>query len=219
VNARPPHVKICGLTRVQDAVAAELAGAHYLGVVMVPGSPRCVDPEAVAEIHSATSLPLVLVTADMPAAELAEAADVAGASVLQLHGEETVDVVETLRSLGSWQIWKAVRVRSMAVLADQLGALQGLVDGVLMDTWQPHVLGGAGVPFDWAAARSAVGEWPPGLMRIAAGGLRPENVGEAVAILNPHVVDVSSGVEVAPGIKDPEKLTQFIAQARLDIEI
>ena len=88
------------------------------------------------------------------------------------------------------------------------------VDGVLVDGWHGDLLGGSGVAFDWAAAADWFQELPSGILRIAAGGLRPENVGEAIRTLQPHVVDVSSGVESEPGLKNPETVRSFVAKAK-----
>lgn len=207
-------VKICGLTRDEDARAAAAAGADYVGTVLVPGTPRAVRPERAAELREACGLPLVLVVADEDPSALARAAEVAGASVLQLHGQETPQQVRDLRGAGDWEIWKVVRMGGEGNLVDAVEAFGDLVDGIVLDTWHPDLLGGSGVTFDWGTAESVRRALPPRVSLIAAGGLRPENLEEAVGALSPDVVDVSSGVEASPGIKDPSKIRAFVREAR-----
>lgn len=209
------QVKICGLTRPADAEYAAAAGADYLGCVLVPSSPRAVDAERARGVSSAApGVPLVLVVAGLGVTELEAAATVAGASVLQLHGDETPDLVRALRSRGPWRVWKGVRVRDAASAREALDRWGGIVDGILLDGWAPHQLGGTGTPFPWEEVASLRPAVPEGTLLIAAGGLKPENVGRAVSLLRPDVVDVSSGVESTPGVKDPARVREFVLRAR-----
>lgn len=211
------RVKICGLTRPADGAAAARAGADLVGCVLVPSSPRAVDVDRAGEIGAAAGLPLVLVVADRTVEWMAGAARRSGASVLQLHGEETPATVAALRRHGSWQLWKGVRVRDAATAREAMEEWGGVVDGLLLDGWSPHALGGTGVSFPWEEVASVRSSLPPGTLLIAAGGLNPENVGLAVSILRPDVVDVSSGVEASPGVKDHSQLQAFVTQARTSV--
>lgn len=215
-NAPPgtPRIKICGLTRHADARAAVEAGADFLGVVVVASSPRAVDAARAREIRGGLDVPLVLVSADRDAERLASDARHAGADVLQLHGAETPDELRRLREAGDWTLWKAVRVRSGADLADALARYAGSADGLLLDAWHPEKLGGTGRTFDWDEVRALRARIPASTTLVAAGGLAPDNVGEAIRALRPDVVDVSSGVESSPGVKDPERIRAFVRAAR-----
>lgn len=208
------RVKICGLTRPMDGEEAGRAGADLVGCVLVPSSPRAVDAVRAGEIGAAAGLPLVLVVADLTPERAAEAATVAGASVLQLHGDEDPSQLEELRRLGPWSIWKGVRIRDVAAASEAFLRWGGLADGVLLDGWAPGALGGTGVSFPWEEVGALRPAMPSGTVLIAAGGLTPENVERAVALLEPDVVDVSSGVESAPGVKDHRRLREFVVQAR-----
>lgn len=214
-----PRIKICGLTRPGDARAAAEAGADYLGVVTVPASPRAVvEPERARAIRGDLEPPLVLVSADRDPAELASDGRTAGAGVLQLHGSETPDDLRRLRDAGSWTLWKAVRIRAPDDLPEAVDRFGGLADALLLDAWHPERLGGTGETFDWEAVRALRGRVPAGVRLVAAGGLRPENVGDAVRVLRPDVVDVSSGVEASPGVKDSERVRAFVRAVRRSAE-
>jgi phosphoribosylanthranilate isomerase len=209
-------VKICGLTRRGDAEAAAAAGADFLGTVLVPGTPRAVEPRRAGEITAGLGVPVVVVSAESDAAVLADQARSAGASVIQLHGDQPPTTAFELGERGDWQIWRAFRVRDPRMLPDQVAPWLDRIDGVLVDGWHGDLLGGSGVAFDWAAAAEWFQALPSGVLRIAAGGLWPENVGEAIRVLQPQIVDVSSGVEREPGLKDPETVRSFIAAAKRD---
>jgi phosphoribosylanthranilate isomerase len=208
------RVKICGLTRPRDAREAAAAGADFLGVVLVSGSPRYVSAPRAREIGEAGGLPLVAVVADEEPAAAAELADAAGASVIQLHGAEAPETVAALRDLWRGRLWKAFRVREPRELDSMVRPYLGLVDGVLLDGWHPDLLGGAGVRFDWEGAAAVRSGLPSDLTVVAAGGLTPENVARVLPVLRPDVVDVSSGVESDPGIKDPRSVKAFIRAVR-----
>ncbi len=207
-------VKICGLTRRADALQAAGAGADYLGVVLVPNTPRAGTPEEARALLDGIQVPSVMVVADLAVSELISTAEVVGASVIQLHGGEPPELVTALREAGPWKVWKSLRVRGRADVMKGLELFGGVADGLLLDGWHPEKTGGTGTPFSWeevAEVRDAV---PPGLLLVAAGGLRPDNVREAVIRLRPHVVDVSSGVEERPGIKNRSRVEAFIQSVR-----
>jgi len=216
---RTPRVKICGLTRREDAVAAAEAGADYLGVVLVPSSPRAVEPDRVGGLVEGLAPLPVLVSADADPEELVEVARLSGAGVLQLHGDETPDDLRalragTLRAEGTWHLWKAVRVRERDDVERALERFGELADALLLDGWTPDALGGTGVSFSWGDVGALRDAFPAELELVVAGGLTPGNVGRAVELLAPEVVDVSSGVEACPGIKDAEAVRAFVEAAR-----
>ena len=213
-SVRAPAIKICGLTRRQDAELAARAGADFLGIVLVPGTPRALSAEVARDVLAGLAPPAVAVVANLPLDRTVTAAQTVGASVLQLHGEEPPNLVGDLKGLGQWKVWKAIRVKCVEDILRGLDAYGAVVDGILLDGWHPRLRGGSGTPFSWGDVAEIRGRFPDGVHLIAAGGLNPENVEEAILRLDPHVVDVSSGVEESPGIKNSEKLRAFVRNAR-----
>lgn len=199
-------VKICGITSAPDARLAAAAGADALGFVFWPKSPRYVSPEAAAAIAAEVPsfVTRVGVFVGTSATELGRIAEEVGLDVLQLHGD--AEAPAALRALPR-RVVKGVRVGADFRTEDALAyANEGL--GVLLDTHRADLPGGTGACFDWALARG-LSERVPFL--VLAGGLRPDNVAEAIAVVRPHAVDVSSGVESSPGRKDEGKLRAFVA--------
>jgi len=204
-------VKICGISTIEDAQHAVAAGADALGFVFWFMSPRKVDPARAAAI--AAFLPdtvlRVGVFVDAPRDEMARIADDVGLDLLQLHGEEPVEALAGL----SRPALKAVRVGKQFSPDDALRYAR-LAHGVVVDTRLPgetQLPGGTGVPFDWSLVRDLSDRVD---FLMLAGGLTPENVGEAVRAVRPHAVDVSSGVERMPGRKDPARVKAFVDAAR-----
>jgi len=210
----PVAVKVCGLTRRVDALLAAEEGAEYLGVVLAPGTPRDVSVSEAKGVLSGIAALKVVVMVNPSLEEAVAAANALEADVIQLHGEESPEFVGALRSRGRWEIWKALSVRGVTEVQEGLIAFGSLVDGILLDGWHPHQRGGSGTPFSWEEVGRLRSSFPAGLKLIAAGGLRVDNVEEAISLLAPHVVDVSSGVEECPRIKDPAKIAAFIRNAR-----
>ena len=208
------EVKICGLTRRKDALHAAEAGADYLGVVLVPRTPRYRTPQQAKAITTDLPATAVIVVSNLELPELAHSATTAGAGIIQMHGEETPELVGRIREEGPWEVWKALRIREPADFAEGLDRYGSVVDGLLLDGWHPSKQGGAGVSFSWAEAGETRGRVPKGLTLAVAGGLNPENVGKAVTLLHPDVVDVSSGVEAEVGKKDPSKVEAFVRNVR-----
>lgn len=208
-----PRVKICGLMRNDDARAAETLGADLLGVVLTPGFRRSVAVESAAAVVVGTTLPKVAVLVDASPSDAQRAARTIGASVLQLHGDEGLEVVRELRQRGEWALWKAVRARTTDDLSRVVDTLGAHVDGVLVEGWRQGVVGGGGVrlALDPTDVRSAI---PPELDLILAGGLEPSTLPDAVARFAPDVVDVSSGVEREVGRKDARLMEAFVKAAR-----
>lgn len=214
-------VKICGVTRREDAAVAAREGAAFVGAVVAPGSPRRIDAGTAAGLlpdpRAEDGPELVLVAVDTDPRALAEDAAAAAAGVLQLHGDETPGTVARLRDAGPWEVWKAVAVRSATDVRDAARRYGEVADGLLLDTPDPRRAGGTGRRFAWEEAAEALEEVPSELRLIVAGGLTPGNVAAAVARFDPDVVDVSTGVEARPGVKDPEKIAAFVAAVRESI--
>ncbi len=200
----PFHVKICGVTRVEDAVAAAEAGADFVGINFYPDSPRCVAPERAAEIVQA--LPRGVEAVGVFVNEAPECVNriavEAGLHLVQLHGAETPAEAEQIRV----PVIKALRIEGEGDLA---AAEAYKVDLFLIDTPSDR-WGGSGKTGDWKIAAEACKR----LRAFMAGGLTPENVAEAVRAVSPYGVDVSTGVERSPGIKDRIKIAVFIERAR-----
>ena len=201
------RIKICGLTSLADAREAVEAGADALGFVFHPPSPRAVRPEVVREITR--QLPpfvaRVGVFVDTDADRAEEIARIAGLDTLQFHGKESPEYC------GRFERYRVVKAFRM----DGPGALARLEEykrfAWLLDSYVPGVLGGTGQTFNWDLACEAV---RMGGQVILAGGLVPENAARAVAAVRPYAVDVSSGVEIAPGRKDPARIRAFVAAVR-----
>jgi phosphoribosylanthranilate isomerase len=208
------RVKIDGLTRLEDARHAAASGADFLGAILSDGFQRTVAPAVARAFLAPGGPPLVGVLVDPTVEDALERADVSGASVIQLHGDETPELLDELRARPELSVWKAVRPRSADELRRALDRYLGHTDGLLLDGWHPQLRGGAGVRFDWELVARVRDQLPDDLLLIAAGGLTPDNVAAAVAALAPDIVDVSSGVETDPGRKDNQKVEAFIRAAR-----
>jgi phosphoribosylanthranilate isomerase len=194
-------IKVCGITRAEDAAAAIRCGVHALGFVFWPGSPRAIDIAAAQAIIE-TLPPFVTAVGVFvdPDAGLVAAAYAAGARVAQVVG--AVPVLPPGMAL----------LRAVTLTADGAGIvpqIPGLAP-VLVDADDPVRRGGTGRTIDWSAVAPIARTRPV----VLAGGLRPGNVGEAIRLARPSGVDVSSGVEAAPGVKDSEKLAAFVAAVR-----
>ena len=200
--------------RPEDAQHAAGAGADYLGAILSEGFGRSVSTALAREFAQPGGPPLVAVFVDEPTGNVVAKAHQVRASVLQLHGEESPALVDELRREGSWALWKAVRPRSAEELLRAADGYAEHADALLVDGWHRDLLGGGGVRFPWAVIEEIRAQLPPGLALVAAGGLTPDTVAEAVARLTPDVVDVSSGVESTPRRKDAAKVEAFIRAAR-----
>jgi phosphoribosylanthranilate isomerase len=201
------RVKICGLTRPVDAAAAAEAGAAFLGVVFA-GGPRLVTPAQAAEVTAAADgVPVFGVYGSQSVEEILRISRVAGLSGAQLHGPYPRAAAARLR-MERLQVWRVVRIATPDGL-DALAAAVPDADAILVEPHVPHTRGGAGVSLDLAVAREARARLA-GTTMVLAGGLTPETVAEAAGLVRPEVVDVSSGVEYLPGIKDPDKIARFL---------
>ena len=212
-------VKICGNTSLGDALVAAEAGADALGFVFAP-SPRRVTVEQVAAI--AAGLPGgverigVFVAAGRD--EIARAIGVGGLTGVQLHGGGSAEQIAALRAeFGpGLRILQVVHFNADAMEGVAKIAADGQVDGILVDSRTATAVGGTGIAFDWDEASRTVFEAARehGIRMVLAGGLKPENVAEAIGKLGPWGVDVVSGVESAPGRKDASRVRAFVANAR-----
>ena len=198
--------KICGLTNEQDARAAVQSGADALGFIFAP-SPRLISPEEARRIINALppSVQTVGVFVDEDPGRVSSVAEMCGLDILQFHGGESA---EYCQRFDQWVI-KAVRLRSRQDLMG-LAKYDGVVQALLLDTYLPDKAGGTGMTFNW---QWAVEARKYGRI-ILAGGLSPENVAAAVSLVKPYGVDASSSLEQSPGIKDHEKIRQFIERVR-----
>jgi phosphoribosylanthranilate isomerase len=205
-------IKICGVTLPDDAAVAAAAGADFIGLNFWDRSKRRIDPERAPVVagvaRSAGHAQIVGVFVDAHADEIAEIHHAVGLDRVQLHGDEHPDDVQRIADAVGIPIWKAIAVRD----ARDLAALdEWPVEAILLDAPSAG-RGGSGQTFDWLLAASA--QHAPVRPIVLAGGLTPENVGAAIARVKPWAVDVASGVERAPGVKDAAKVRAFIAAAR-----
>lgn len=203
------RIKICGITNLDDAEAAQRLGAWAIGLNHHPESPRFVAPDVAAEIGAALKrrCEVAGVFVNAPLGEIERAAESAQLTMLQLHGDEgPAFCAEAGRRTGC-KVIKALRVHSGA---DVQAAQTYRTDFHLLDAHRPGQRGGTGESFDWELA-AAHG---PAIPLILAGGLNPGNVAEAIVAVHPFAVDVASGVEAEPGRKDPAKLEAFFDQVR-----
>lgn len=209
----PVRVKICGITNLEDALAAVDFGANALGFIFFSGSPRHISVDPAAEIISALPpfISKVGVFVDSPVDGVLDIAGATGIDTIQLHGSESpADCVEIAAS--KLTVVKAFRIKEAASL-DSLETYRGThgASAFLLDSYVSGQLGGTGAKFNWDLAVKAKLSGTP---IILAGGLDPENVSDAVSKVAPYAVDVSSGVEISPGKKDHNKVRRFISQAK-----
>ncbi|MBL0172494.1 MAG: phosphoribosylanthranilate isomerase [Gemmatimonadaceae bacterium] len=208
------QVKICGLTTEADAVFAQRAGARFLGVILA-GGPRLLDVERARDVLGVRrhGVSRVAVFADRPVAELLSISESLDLDVLQLHGEPSAALIAQLRSESSRAVWPVVRIAGTD-LPSEARELAAAAGTLVLDAKVVGQLGGTGVALDWSGLADSVESLRvsvPGVQLVLAGGLRASNVAKAIALLNPEVVDVSSGVESAPGVKDPLAVERFVS--------
>jgi phosphoribosylanthranilate isomerase len=220
-------IKICGITSLEDAQLAAHAGADAVGFVFAP-SPRRVKPEAAGKITEElpSSVEKIGVFVDASMQEIIAVCETASLSGVQLHGEYSADQASDLRlrmkkNFANLRVVQVVHYEGDAhSFVQRLRALSvdpaadATLNAVLIDTRRAGKLGGTGISFDWRAAQDSFLQQSAQLRLIAAGGLRPENVREAIQTLQPWGVDVSSGVESVPGRKDHRRVMEFIRVAR-----
>jgi len=205
-------IKFCGVTRPADAALASELGASYVGVIFAE-SPRRVTIERAAEVFSAAGAAKrvgVFGHGAMSSAEIVRYARDSRLDVMQLHGSFTPEEIVRMRGDFEGELWAVVPVDETAsALPEGWDILADVSDALLLDTSVRGVSGGTGKPFDWRAAAPGLRQASVQLPIVLAGGLNPGNVGDAITALHPAVVDVSSGVESAPGIKAPHLMRAF----------
>ena len=213
------RIKICGVTSVSDALAAVEAGADAIGLNFYSGSPRCIGVQEAKLIADAVSAEVdrVGVFVNAPADEIQQICQSAGLRAIQLHGDEPP---ELLKSLGhGWAVIRARRLgnRGLQAICDDIANCCQSAgfgpDAILIDAAMSGAYGGTGRTVDWSLLLDYQ-QWLGDVPLVLAGGLTPDNVAEAIQTVRPHAVDVSSGVESSPGIKDAIKMRDFVIAAR-----
>jgi phosphoribosylanthranilate isomerase len=206
-------VKFCGMTRPQDAALASEIGASYIGVVFADG-PRRVSASQGREILDAggSRVRRVGVFGTNVADEIARTSEAAGLDIVQLHADPTPTEVRSIRKNFRGEVWAAIRIAGHHIPADA-EALFDTADAVVLDARSEQRLGGTGQPLPWSEVAVDLARDRGSSAVVLAGGLKPANVASAIRTLAPDVVDVSSGVESAPGIKDPWLMREFFAAA------
>lgn len=197
------RIKICGMTRVDDALQAVEAGADAIGLIFWKGSARAVDVERAQEITRALPpfVSTVGVFVDETPDRVRTIGDAVGLSAVQLHGHEVVS---------DWARFPRPVLKAMPIEAYAASPWKTARAAILVDAHDPVTIGGTGRTVDWQAAKEIAAT----RRLVLAGGLRPENVGDAVTTVAPWGVDVASGVEQSPGIKDPARVRAFVQAVR-----
>ncbi|MEL6206110.1 MAG: phosphoribosylanthranilate isomerase [Pseudomonadota bacterium] len=210
----PVAVKICGVRRPEDVAAAAEAKARYVGLVFFEKSPRYVTPDAARALalDVAPGIAKVALVVDVDDARLDAILDAVPLDMLQLHGSESPERVAQIRARTGLPVMKALGIASAEDLA-KIDAYAGVADQILVDAKPPkdaELPGGNGLAFDWRliAGRRWARPW------MLAGGLTADNVAEAIRLTGAAQVDVSTGIEAAPGVKDLAKIAAFAAAAR-----
>jgi phosphoribosylanthranilate isomerase len=212
------YIKICGITNLEDALAAAEAGADFLGFNFYPPSPRCISPAVCERIRAGlvkrgVTIRTVGVFVNEPVDNILHILDACGLDLAQLSGDEPPRAVQELAGLG----FKAVRPQNRKdaeKLARQFAAPE-ILPSLLIDAYRPGLYGGTGLTGDWRLA-GALSDRRPVML---AGGLHPGNAAQAVIQVRPWGLDVASGVEATPGCKDAQKMRQFIlAVKKLPVE-
>jgi phosphoribosylanthranilate isomerase len=205
-------IKICGLTRSVDAEYADAAGVEYLGVIFA-GGPRERTPTQARDTLAGRRARKAGVFADQAEEVIASFVEVVGLDVVQLHGRVDADRVERVRAATGREVWAVVRT-SDGALPEHVDELADASDALLIDAHVPGQLGGSGVRVPWDRLGESLDALDYHPRIILAGGRTPENVAEAIDLVAPNVVDISSGVESSPGIKDHARLRAFVAAVR-----
>jgi len=210
------RVKICGVTRGEDAIACAAAGADAIGLNFFAGSPRYVSGDAARQVADAVpwGVAKVGVFVNTPADQICATFDDLGLDWIQLHGDEPP---EFLRDLVGRPVIRALRCgpQGLAPIAEYVARSQALgcaPQTLLLDAHAAGSYGGTGQMIDWSILKTEA--WLRGIPLVLAGGLKPENVAQAIQLAQPRAVDTASGVESSPGIKDAERVKAFVAAAR-----
>jgi phosphoribosylanthranilate isomerase len=205
-------VKICGLTRAVDAEFADAAGAEYLGVIFA-GGPRERTPMQARDTLAGRRARKVGVFAAQAATDIATLVEMVGLHVVQLHADSSAARVQQVRAATGAEIWAVIRTADGTLPVD-VEELCEVADALLIDSLVPGSLGGSGATVQWDVLGEALDALDYHPRIVLAGGLTAENVAEAIDYVAPSVVDVSSGVESSPGVKDHARIRAFIAAVR-----
>ncbi len=201
-------VKICGITRLEDALFAAASGADAIGFIAYPKSPRYVPPEKVLQIIGSLKAGIRRVAVFVnPGLDEISAYLAAGADVVQLHGDETAEFAEHAANFA--EVWKAIRPKTRD---DVLKFMDFPASRFLVDSFHEKEYGGTGIVADWDLAKFAVETLKSPV--ILAGGINPENVAAALKAVHPSGMDLSSGVESSPGIKDHGKIGRLFKEIK-----
>lgn len=206
------RIKICGITQPEQGYAITTLGATALGFICVPASPRYVSPKQISAVveQLPKNIHQIGVFVNSNPAEICQIVTTCGLTGVQLHGDESPEFCHQLRSfLPNVEIIKALRVRSFPALL-QADVYTSWVDTLLLDAYHPQQMGGTGKTLDWASLQ----QFQPSCPWLLAGGLAPNNVLDALNHVQPNGIDLSSGVERAPGDKDLTKVAQLFEQLK-----
>ncbi len=201
------RVKICGITRIQDIKSVVDAGADAIGFVFFPPSPRNVSVELAQELvkHVPAYVQTVGLFVNASSDEILEVLKTVSLDVIQFHGDETPEQCQKIAKLTGRRWYKAIQVKPDLDVISTIKQYQQVgASAMLLDTWHPELKGGTGHSFDWS-------QFPQlDIPLILAGGLKPENIENAIKTTKAYAVDVSGGVESAKGIKDQQLIEQFM---------
>ncbi len=201
------RVKICGIKQPEQGKAIAIAGATALGFICVPNTPRYVTKQQIRAVveQLPKQIDRIGVFADTSVEDICQIVKFAGLTGVQLHGDESPEFCHQLRSmLPDIEIIKALRIKNSQAL-EQAQIYFSSVDTLLLDAYNPQMLGGTGATLDWKTLQ----QFQPGCPWLLAGGLTPDNVLDALKQVNPNGIDLSSGVERAPGDKDLDKVAKL----------
>ena len=201
------RVKICGIKQPEQGKAIAIAGATALGFICVPNTPRYVTKQQIRAVveQLPKQIDRIGVFADTSVEEICQIVEFAGLTGVQLHGDESPEFCQQMRSmLPDIEIIKALRIKNSQAL-EQAQIYFSSVDTLLLDAYNPQMLGGTGATLDWKTLQ----QFQPGCPWLLAGGLTPDNVLDALKQVNPNGIDLSSGVERAPGDKDLDKVAKL----------
>ena len=211
MTAETFRVKICGITESQQAIEIVKLGASTLGFICVPQSPRYIEADKIGTIirdlknSYGSSVRTIGVFADASEVDIIDCVQTSSLSGIQLHGNETIEFCQSLKAaLPNVELIKAFRVKNEQTLA-QIDLYTPYIDTLLLDAYHPQALGGTGLAWDWTLLKDVKFERP----WLLAGGINPDNVVQAIESCHPSGVDLSSGVELSPGIKDLAKVQQL----------
>ncbi len=206
------RIKICGITQPQQGKAIASLGATALGFICVPASPRYVKVDQIRAVveQLPEKIDKIGVFANSTALEITQTVVNSGLTGVQLHGDESSEFCQQLRQLlPSVEILKALRIRSVEDI-DKAATYTATADTLLLDAYDPQQLGGTGTTLDWVMLQ----QFSPSCPWFLAGGLTPNNILEALTQVNPSGIDLSSGVERAPGDKDLDKVAKLFEKLR-----